>query len=113
MVIRNPSNEQLSTICNSIIDTGSEITFIPEGSLIRLNAQVIGPPQIIEGIGDSEDSFYPYAVLLGLSNSLDFRLVEVFGWERKFALLGRDWLQDYCIKFDGPCGLFEVMPSNC
>lgn len=127
LIVGNPlsGNLQDLTLANSVdglIDTGSDITFIPDELIRKTGLQVAGSRARISGIGGATDS-YPYIALLKVHiDDLpeEFNVPEefnapegfdVYGWERSYALIGRDWLKNYCIKFDGPCSFFEFLFS--
>ncbi|MGD1942006.1 MAG: retropepsin-like aspartic protease [Leptolyngbyaceae cyanobacterium] len=110
-VIENPQVEGMSKPCRGILDTGSEVTFIPEDCLLRLGLSTIGSPAEIRGLGGVK-KYYPYAAEIGFDGNPN-KLVEVYGWQYNYALLGMDWLEEYCVQLDGPCGAFRFMESRC
>lgn len=111
-ILENPTVESLRKPCRGVIDTGSDVTFIPEDHILRLNLGVIGSPKSILGLGGLLENCYPYAASIGFDGNPS-EIVEVFSWKYNFALLGRNWLREYCIKLDGPCESFSFLESEC
>jgi Retroviral aspartyl protease len=91
---------------DGLIDSGADITVMPEKYLEYIGVPITGYESITFGDGSTESQplFYVNIEMAGESHDLQVTL-----WEKDFALLGRDILNKYVIELNGPediCTLF-------
>ena len=85
---------------NALLDTGSDMSFIPVKVADELELQFLGTG-IVEGISGEGVSRPIFYALISVDHS-PWGELEVMGWHTDFALLGRDILNQYHITLDGP-----------
>lgn len=84
----------------ALIDTRSDITAVPANLVRKLRLYRLRRIQI-EGVEAREIAGHTYAVRLTVGN-FPFREMEVILTKLPFAILGRDWLQEYYLLLNGP-----------
>ena len=85
---------------SAMIDTGSDVSFIPMDLADELDLQFLRVG-VFDGIGGEGIARPMFRVFLTVLDS-EPRKYEVAGWHEDFALLGRDVLNRYHIILDGP-----------
>jgi hypothetical protein len=94
-------------ICMSLLDTGSETTYVPESLLKQvLHLDAVGKPEGSVGLGGGVASYYPYIITIRV-NGTTLTGIKAFGWEKSTALIGRNVLNRLHICFDGENFYFE------
>lgn len=84
----------------ALIDTGADITAVPESLVEKLKLYPIGRVQL-EGANAIKREVYTYeAQIIGPDGSR--KNLEVVLSPYPFMILGRDWLVDYHLYLDGP-----------
>lgn len=83
----------------ALIDTGSDITAVPANLVRKLRLYKLRRIQI-EGVEAREIADHTYAIRLTVGN-FPFREMEVILTKLPFAILGRDWLQEYYLLLNG------------
>lgn len=100
-VIRRPR-----TTLSALIDTGSDITAIPDWLERRYRLEAIGRLRL-EGIGESSSIVYTYEAIITVGDFPPRRL-EVVLTHYPFVILARDWLRHYHLLLKGPMQELEL-----
>ncbi len=95
-VVRRRPQARLS----ALIDTGADMTAIPDTVVKRLRLYSVGRIEI-EGIHARVETVDIYTVQLSIAD-LPIREMEVVPTEQPFVILGRDWLVRYYLCLNGP-----------
>lgn len=102
--------------CSAFLDTGSDCTLIPLNFLAKIQAKVAsGLTNIkVTGVGGTNVTIYPYYISMAVDRyTLPF--VKVYGCAIEdtngIAILGRDILNQLCIKFNGKRETFTFLDS--
>lgn len=90
----------------ALIDTGADITAVPESFVERLKLYPIGRLQL-EDANAVKTPVFTYEAYLALMGE-PVKKVEVISTPYPFVILGRDWLQDYYVLLDGPNQQFQL-----
>ena len=90
----------------AFIDTGADITAVPETLVNRLKLYPIGRLNL-EDANAFKTPVYTYDVFLSLPGESAQKL-EVVLTPYPFVILGRDWLQSYYVLLDGPGQQFQL-----
>lgn len=93
----------------ALIDTGSDITAIPDTAVKRLRLYAVGRLQV-EDINAQVTITDIYTVRLTITDQA-VREMEVVQTEQPFVILGRDWLEQYFLLLNGPERNFVVSGS--
>lgn len=97
--ILHPTNNKSHYVDKALLDTGADLTLIPEIWLQEnLNLYPVRTPINIGGLGQIQAS--PYVVSLMFDNT-QVQEVEVWGWQQKVMIIGRDLMNKYRIEFNG------------
>lgn len=91
---------------SALIDTGADITAVPESYVERLKLYPIGRLQL-EDAHAVKTPVFTYEANLALPGELVEKM-EVILTPYPFVILGRDWLQDYYMFLDGPGQQFQL-----
>ena len=95
-VVRSRPQVRLS----ALIDTGSDITAVPETAVTRLRLYAVGRIEV-EGVHAHVETVEIYTVQLSIAD-LRIREMEVIPTKQPFVILGRDWLETYYLLLNGP-----------
>lgn len=108
--VYNPSNSQRSRSVNAVVDTGAVMTCIPESVIRRIGNLVKGENVDMQDANGNKQSKETYFVNLriGMYEFPDFRVIILPS--KKYALIGRDVLNQQKIMLDGQC---EEWRLNC
>lgn len=90
----------------ALIDTGTDVTAVPETLLERLKLYPVGRI-IIEDANGVMTPEFTYDAFLSLPEE-SAKKMEVVLTPYPFVILGRDWLRDYYVLLDGPGQQFEL-----
>lgn len=91
---------------SDLIDTGADVTAIPEAFVDRLKLYPFGRLQI-EDANAVKTAVFTYEAFLALAGQ-SAKKMEVVLTPYPFIILGRDWLQDYYVLLDGPGQQFHL-----
>ena len=105
IVVANRINRRWRATLPALLDTGSEITAIPERYIERLRLYSVGQIKLT-GIHSTKIG-YTYSLNLQLL-TYKFTDVEVVSTPLEFAVVGREILNDLLLTLDGPSLTFSV-----
>ncbi len=91
---------------SALIDTGADMTAVPHTAINRLRLYAVGQIEV-EGIHAQVAMVDIYTVRLSITDLL-VREIEVVPTELPFVILGRDWLEPYCLLLNGPENSFQL-----
>jgi predicted aspartyl protease len=106
VLIHPDENRQRQYPIEAFLDTGSDCTLIPLEAVSILQLPVLKTKELITGVGGGNTIGYPCRVSLELGG-VSFVGVKVLSCEARLIggaqrmILGRDILNQCCIKFDG------------
>lgn len=103
--IYNPLNQRVIRKFKGLLDTGSDITLMPKTRLNQIQAKLIGEEESFGCAGNTFDA-PPYVIGLQL-HTYSTRGHLVYAWNEEFALIGRDLLNKFRIRFNGIDGFFD------
>lgn len=99
---------------DSILDTGADCTLIPFAIISKLQPKALirgRHNQIIYGVGKNKIVAVPYRILISF-DQLNFFKIKVYACPDDYTdgliILGRNFLNRYCITFDGQARLFYI-----
>jgi Retroviral aspartyl protease len=101
ITILNPVNQK-SMLVNGFIDTGAEVTLVPSKLLNVIGVHACGKNSLY-GIGGQSYAYKYFVCLSMASHEYNFHS-SVYGWEKDFAIIGRDLLGQLRVVIDGPQG---------
>lgn len=107
ITVRNPLNRRLRRSLPALLDTGSDVTAIPEAAHVALQLYPVGR-YLIEGVGTTADSIYAYKAVL-LINDFVSAPIEVIETPLAFAVIGRDVLKHFNLHLYGREQMFELV----
>ena len=90
----------------ALLDTGSDFTAVPANLISRLKLYAVRPLILEDVSGETKETFL-YGVRLGYANQ-PVQAMQVMLTGLPFAILGRDWLNQYHVYLNGPEARFEV-----
>ncbi len=106
VTVENPHTPDRRVTLQAIIDTGADITAIPESVVSQLLLQV---SERIKVAGlDGKQSTLPTFIVNIRMTDLTIERVEVIGWPSEEIVLGRDLLSNFEIFLDGKNRQFEI-----
>ncbi len=91
---------------SALIDTGADITAIPESIVDKLKLYPFGRLQL-EDMNAVKTPVFTYEAHLNLTEEAAKKM-EVVLTPYPFVILGRDWLQNYYLLLDGPGQQFQL-----
>lgn len=91
---------------SALIDTGADVTAVPQSIVERLKLYPIGRLQL-EDAHAVKTPVFTYEARLSLPQKSAYRM-EVLLTPYPFIILGRDWLQNYYLLLDGPGQQFQL-----
>ncbi|GAI08177.1 unnamed protein product [marine sediment metagenome] len=90
-----------STLSIALIDSGADITVIPDGTISQLKLwRVDSMPT--SGFGKGVIEATVYAAILSVEGILKPKIYRVLSWNEDYALLGRDLLKQLIAVLNGP-----------
>jgi len=90
-----------STLSIALIDSGADITVIPDGTISQLKLwRVDSMPT--SGFGKDVIEATVYAAILSVEGILKPKIYRVLSWNEDYALLGRDLLNQLIAVLNGP-----------
>jgi predicted aspartyl protease len=90
----------------ALIDTGADITAIPESLAERLRLYPIGRLQL-EDASAVKTPVFTFEAHLAMIEEPEIKM-EVVLTPYPFVILGRDWLRNYYLYLDGPSEQFQL-----
>jgi hypothetical protein len=110
ITLRNPVTGAEQTGVPAQIDTGADVTVLPEAVVRKLALPGSGE-LTVNGLGGTYHQVTVYTVQLSVHGSLPEQLVEaIAGVDERWVLLGRDILNAHRILLDGPAQALEILP---
>ncbi|MEZ4658495.1 MAG: hypothetical protein R2911_13055 [Caldilineaceae bacterium] len=106
VTVSSARNRRLRQLCSAILDTGADITAIPEIYLERLQLYPIRQLQFEDWDGDTTTTF-TYKIGMSL-DELVIPQLEVVLTGLNFVVIGRDVLNRLNLHFYGPQQLFQI-----
>ncbi|MAT97698.1 MAG: hypothetical protein CL608_11185 [Anaerolineaceae bacterium] len=94
---------------SALIDTGADITAVPELLVERLKLYPVGRLQL-EDANAVKTVVFTYEANMAMAKE-PVKKMEVIVTPYPFAILGRDWLSDYYLLLDGPGRQFQLSTS--
>jgi predicted aspartyl protease len=102
------TNNRFNSETDAIADTGAAMTCIPKKVIDKIGEDKLRYKILtVRGAVGHASQMKSYIVHLRIGKC-DFKNMEVIGFDREYALIGRDILNRYQITFDGPNLLWEV-----
>jgi hypothetical protein len=89
------------------LDTGADITVVPEGLLRDLRANPVGQMRI----RSAQERISRFSPIFSVAASIDgsrFFPIHVVNRPKDYALVGLDLLNHHVLHADGPAGVFEL-----
>lgn len=90
----------------ALIDTGADVTAVPESLVERLKLYPIGRLRLEDARAVKTVVFTYEATVAAIEEPA--RKTEVVVTPYPFVILGRDWLSEYYILLDGPAQQFQI-----
>ncbi len=91
---------------SALVDTGADITAVPESLVERLKLYPFGRLQL-EDVNAVNTPVFTYEANVALAGELAKKM-EVVATPYPFVILGRDWLSEYYLLLDGPGQQYEI-----
>lgn len=107
ITLKNPAIPNNRVNCPALLDTGADNTFVPKNLLLSsLVVQARGRSREFQGFGGLQESL-PYVISI-MMDERAINSIEVWSWNGRFVLVGRDVLNQFCIEFNGLDQFFLV-----
>jgi hypothetical protein len=108
--LRNPENGASVSDVPMLIDSGSDVTLLPEATVTSLGLQGTGERYRLEAFdGTTTESEAVQAVLVFLEKTFNGRFLQV---ESEVGVIGRNVRNRVRLLLDGPALNWEEMPST-
>jgi len=108
--IRNPESGASIADVPMLIDSGSDVTLLPESAVASLGLRGTGERYRLESFdGTATESEAVHAVLVFLDKTFNGRFLRV---ESEVGVIGRNVLNRVRLLLDGPALNWEEMPST-
>jgi predicted aspartyl protease len=91
---------------SALIDTGADVTAVPESLVERLKLYPVGRLQL-EDANAVKMPVFTYEANMAMAEE-PAKKMEVIVTPYPFVILGRDWLNDYYLLLDGPEQQFQI-----
>jgi predicted aspartyl protease len=91
---------------SALIDTGADVTAVPESLVERLKLYPVGRLQL-EDANAVKTVVFTYEANMAMAKET-MEKMEVIVTPYPFVILGRDWLSDYYLLLDGPGRQFQL-----
>ena len=95
---------------SALVDTGADITAIPESLVERLKLYPFGRLQL-EDVNAVNTPVFTYEANVALAGESANKM-EVVVTPYPFVILGRDWLSEYFLVLDGPGQQYEISKNS-
>jgi hypothetical protein len=112
--LKNLDNTNALVAQDGILDTGADCTLVPFSAIAKLQPKSLirgSHNQVIYGIGRNQIIAVPYRVLISF-DQLNFVKTKVYACPDddtdSLIIVGRNFLNRYCITFDGKNKLFSI-----
>lgn len=100
LLLRHPEQPDQSLSIRAKIDTGADISALPDRLIAQLNLPITGK-LLVRGYEGRSQEVTAYAVHIEI-DSARFRVYEVLATHESHALLGRDILNYFYLRLNGP-----------
>ena len=94
---------------HGMIDSGASMTMIPQWIADKLELKYTNKINVTGATGEQESNVYPILIVV---EPLGNFITEVITWDKEFALIGRDLLNQWLILLNGPDKKFEISLSK-
>ncbi len=94
----------------ALIDTGADVTAVPESLVERLKLYPVGRLQL-EDANAVKTPVFTYEANLAMAEE-EVKKMEVVVTPYPFVILGRDWLSEYYLLLDGPGQQYEISKNS-
>lgn len=101
-VVHRRSRVELS----ALVDTGADVTAVPESLVERLKLYPVGRLQL-EDAHAVKTGVFTYEANVAMAEE-PAKKMEVVVTPYPFVILGRDWLSEYYLLLDGPDQQYEI-----
>ena len=112
--LKNLDNSGLVVQQDAILDTGADCTLVPFSAIAKLQPKSLlrgGSNQVIYGVGKSNIITVPYRILIAF-DQVNFLKIKVYACPDnstdEFIIVGRNFLNRFCITFNGLEKLFVI-----
>lgn len=105
ILISSPLSEFSPRSCQALIDSGADITIIPEETIQALSLWEIDR-QPVGGVTCEPVEKLVYLARIEVQGM--YFVCPIMGWPQPYALLGRDILNQWLVHLDGPSQRFEI-----
>ena len=95
---------------SALVDTGADITAVPESLVERLKLYPFGRLQL-EDVNGVSAPVFTYEANVALAGESANKM-EVVVTPYPFVILGRDWLSEYYLLLDGPGQQYEISKNS-
>lgn len=111
VLVSSPIDDKMGKIIPGIVDSGATITCIPVGEIEDLGGgqDLVVMPRMVKKGNDIITQQQPVYIVNMEIAGCQFNNHEVIATKRKYILIGRDILNDYSIRFDGPGREWEAV----
>ena len=92
---------EASTSSTALIDSGADITVIPERIISQLKLRRVGFVPA-SGFGEDVVETAVHSAILSIEGILRPKIYRILGWNKDYALLGRDLLNNLIAVLNGP-----------
>jgi predicted aspartyl protease len=97
-------------VVNSLLDTGSHVTFVPLSYLQAIKAPKTGFTDSLCFGNERARQYVYYHVKIEIAGRSNY--VDVAAWSDEFVLLGRDVINLYVIELNGPDKTFTIFEPH-
>lgn len=95
---------------SALIDTGADVTAVPESLVERLKLYPVGRLQL-EDANAVKTPVFTYEANMAMVGE-PAKKMEVVVTPYPFVIVGRDWLSDYYVLLDGPGQQFQISKNS-
>lgn len=108
--LSNPSNNSQSFQVDAILDTGASMTCIPESAIAELGESLIYSKIMVRNLIGNTQERQTYFLNISIAN-YEHKNIEVIAIPKKYALVGRDILNQHKIVLDAPKQKWSISDS--
>ena len=107
LLITGPAKEGAHKVVPAIIDSGSEVSLVPEAVIAELGRGLDYGIVTVRDVAGAQRLLRSYYLNVGL-NGLKFPDIELLAVPQPYAVVGRDILNLFRVSLDGPRGTWEL-----